>query len=136
VCSPSQAFGFEGVVGPEAVTLSPTREPTAQPGQISVNVRPCGGPLTFALTLAFDGEREGETLNVLANATDDCLIQAFYGTLGDAEVAATIDINLAGWRGSDSILVEGSLVAESRVDGAAPRVEGSFSVRTVFPICL
>jgi hypothetical protein len=80
-CSEVSATGFDGVLDGEPIHLEPSKEAVAS-GTVSVNRHACGGPLTFAITFAFAGERAGDTLTVHANATRDCLIQATYLPMG------------------------------------------------------
>jgi hypothetical protein len=136
-CSEVSATGFDGVLDGEPIHLEPVVE-AATAGTVSVSRRACGGPLTFVVTLALDGERSGDTLTVHANATRDCVIQATYLPMGRQAESVGITLTLGVWEeeieGPSVIL--GELELQGAAGGVAPRsLEGTFRLVTKVEPC-
>jgi hypothetical protein len=136
-CSEVSATGFDGVLDGEPIHLEPVVE-AATAGTVSVNRRACGGPLTFAVTLALDGERSGDALTVHANATRDCMIQATYLPMGGQAESVGITLTLGVWEediGGPSVIL-GELALQGAAGGVAPRsLEGTFRLVTRVEPC-
>jgi hypothetical protein len=135
-CVEADEVGFEGVLDGAPLHLGASVEATA-PGTISMSRRGCGGPLTFAITFALDGERAGDLLTVYANATDDCLIQGVYLRQGRDSEAVGLVLTLEVWEDARSSVIRGTVVVTGSPGGAAPALlEGTFTLATLLGICL